>query len=353
MPNVFNPKTAVLRLGFVALADSAPLLLAEHLGLFAAHGVNVRLQREVGWATIRDKIIYGELDAAQAPAGLLVATNCGVSCIPTPCVTALVLNLHGNAITLSRQLREKGVQDGTSLAAHARSRDEPLTFGVVHPLSSHHILLRQWLQASGIHPEHGARIVVVPPAQIHRHLAAGNLDGFCVGEPWNSLAVLRKTGWCVATSADLAPGHPEKVVLVTESFAEKRGAEHLALVAALNEACAFCEEAANRTYVAEVLARGTFAGTPPESLTRSLVGPFAYGDGRTRDSQGLHIFSGDRANEPTGDKLRWVLNGLESTGILASGALPSAAASARWFRPDLYRKALRTSSAQEMTANHS
>jgi ABC-type nitrate/sulfonate/bicarbonate transport system substrate-binding protein len=224
---------------------------------------------------------------------------------------------------------------------------------VVHPLSSHHILLRQWLQASGIHPEHGARIVVVPPAQIHRHLAAGNLDGFCVGEPWNSLAVLRKTGWCVATSADLAPGHPEKVVLVTESFAEKRAAEHLALVAALNEACAFCEEAANRTYVAEVLARGPFAGTPPESLTRSLVGPFVYGDGRTRDSQGLHIFSGDRANEPTGDKLSWVLNGLESTGILASGELPSAAASARWFRPDLYRKALPTSSPQELATHHS
>jgi ABC-type nitrate/sulfonate/bicarbonate transport system substrate-binding protein len=330
---------SVLRIGFVALADCAPLAVAEEMGLFAAAGLRVELRREVGWATIRDKIIYGELDAAQAPAGLLVAANCGLGCIPTPCLTAMVLNLHGNGITLSMHLRGKGVQDAASLAAHARCSEEPLTFGVVHHLSSHHILLRQWLRGAGLQPDKDVRIVVVPPAQIHRHLAAGNLDGFCVGEPWNSLAVMKKTGWCVATSPDLAPGHPEKVLLVTESFAKQRRSEHRLLLAALHEACAYCERAENRDHIAELISGIRYVATSEESLRRSLSGPFAYGDGRTREAQGLHIFSGDRCNEPSGDKLRWLLHGLESTAILPSGTVPHPSQSARWFRSDLYRDA--------------
>ena len=331
--------TPALRIGFVALADCAPLVVAQERGLFSAAGLRVELHREVGWATIRDKIIYGELDAAQAPAGLLVAANCGIGCIPTPCVTALILNLHGNGITLSMSLRREGVENGPSLAAHARSREEPLTFGVVHSLSSHHILLRQWLRKAGLHPERDVRIVVVPPAQIHRHLAAGNLDGFCVGEPWNSLAVLKRTGWCVATSPDLAPGHPEKVLLVTEAFTKKRKSEHQLLVASLLEACAYCELPEHRDAIADLLSADRFVATSPEALRRSLSGPFAYGDGRTCEAAGLHIFSGDRCNEPSGEKLRWLLHGLQSTEIVPAGTLPELSESARWFRSDLYRDA--------------
>ena len=180
-----------LRLGFLALTDAAPLVVAQELGLFADHGLRVQLGREVGWATIRDKVAFGELDAAPAPAPMLWATQLGLGGAPMAVCTGLVLNLHGNAITLSERLWTAGVRDAATLRAEALSRrgEKKLTFGIVFPFSHHHLLLRQWLQAARLDPERDVRIAVVPPAQMFRNLAAGTLDGYCVGEPWNTLAV--------------------------------------------------------------------------------------------------------------------------------------------------------------------
>ncbi|MEY5011350.1 MAG: hypothetical protein RLZZ253_2489 [Verrucomicrobiota bacterium] len=142
-----------------------------------------------------------------------------------------------------------------------------------------------------------------------------------------------------ATSPDLAPGHPEKVLLVTESFTKRRSSEHRLLLAALQEACAYCELPEHRDAIADLLSADRFVATSPEALRRSLSGPFAYGDGRTCEAAGLHIFSGDRCNEPSGEKLRWLLHGLQSTEIVPAGTLPELSESARWFRSDLYRDA--------------
>ncbi|MES2697054.1 MAG: ABC transporter substrate-binding protein [Verrucomicrobiota bacterium] len=206
-----------MRVGFLALTDAAPLAVAQELGIFARHGLRVELCREIGWATIREKIIYGELDAAQAPAPMLWSTQLGIGCRACDVLTAFVLNLHGNALTLSRALWEAGVRDGTSLREHARTRpaQSPLTFGAVFTFSSHHLLLRDWLRAAGLDPERDVRIVVVPPAQMFRNLAAGTIDGFCSGEPWNSVAVREGAGWCPTWSAAQQPGHVEKVLMVT------------------------------------------------------------------------------------------------------------------------------------------
>ena len=125
---------------FVALADCAPIVMARELGLFARYGIEVELHREVGWATIRDKILYGELEAAHAPAGLLVAASCGLGSVRADCLTGLVLNLHGDAITLSANLWRRGVRDGRSLCKEVAQGGEPLIFGVAYQYSSHSFL---------------------------------------------------------------------------------------------------------------------------------------------------------------------------------------------------------------------
>src|SRR4051812_7865125 len=257
-----------LRVGYVPLNDAAPLIMAQELGIFAKYGVEVELSREFGWATIRDKGLYGELDAAHAVAGLVFAATLGIGCVARPCVTGLVLNLHGNAITLSNELRAHGVHDAATLRREVeRTRGKRrMIFGVASLYSSHNFVLREWLRRAGIDPVSDVEIVTVPPPQMHDNLRAGNVDGYCVGEPWNSLAVMRRTGWCVATSAELAPRHPEKVLMTRATFAAQRPAEHTALMAALLEACAFCDRPENRERVMEALAQPAYLDAPIHAL---------------------------------------------------------------------------------------
>ncbi len=329
-----------IRLGFVALADCAPIVMAWELGLFADYGVEVELHREVGWATIRDKIIYGELDAAHAPAGLVVAASCGLGSIQVECLTGLVLNLQGNAITLSEDLWGRGVRDGHTLCDLVRNDSRRLVFGVVHPYSAHSCLLRIWLRDHGVDPKHDVQIVTVPPPQVHANLRAGHLDGYCVGEPWNSLAVLSRTGWCVSTSMDLAPLHPEKVLMVRKDFASKSERDHLALIAALLEACAFCNMPENRERLIETLAQSKYVNGPIQALRMGMGGVFDYGHGRTEKRSRFHIFAGDGANEPTPEKASWVIDNLLASGLVTDPTLIERERAVEWFRADIHQQAL-------------
>jgi len=342
LPDAKRPQAA-LRLGFVPLTDCAPLVMAQELGIFRKYGINVVLSRELGWATIRDKVIYRELDAAHAVAGMPFAATLGLGSIRCDCLTALVLNLHGNAITLSNDLWKKGVRDGTSLRGEIlRSRGRRVfTFGVVYPFSSHNFLLRDWLSASGIHPERDVRLVVVPPPQMAANLKAGHLDGFCAGEPWNSVAVQSGAGWCVAASAELDPGHPEKVLMVRREFAGKRTEEHLALVAALLDACEFCAEPENRDEIVATLSRPEYVGVPAALLRRGLDGRFDFGQGRVRTVPDFNIFYRDDANEPSSGKAAWVLQHLRDRGLCREPAALNFALGRSVFRLDLFEQAVR------------
>jgi ABC-type nitrate/sulfonate/bicarbonate transport system substrate-binding protein len=328
-----------LRIGFTALADCAPIILARELGLFAKYGVEVRLSREVGWATIRDKIIYGELDAAHAPAGMVVGVSCGIGAVQTECLTGVVINLHGNAITLSQRLWREGVREGKSLRQYIAVSRERLTLGYVYQHSSHGFMLRNWLQANAIDPERDVRLVVVPPAQVHTNLKAAHIDGYCVGEPWNSLAVMSRVGWIAATSAELEPGHPEKVLMVRRSFAEAREAEHLALIAAVIEAGRFCDAPENRERVIETLAQPEVINAPFEAVRMSLSGLFDYGHGRVEKTGGQHLFHANGANEPTREKADWVITNLVRSGIVPDSTLIPPGTAERCFRADIYHAA--------------
>ena len=338
MPKAAPARNRPIRLGYVALADCAPIVMAHELGLFEQYGLKVQIHREAGWATVRDKIIYGELDAAQAPAGLMVAVSCGLGCVQADCLTALVLNLHGNGITLSLKLWKCGVRDGDTLRKHLQTISEPLVFGVVHPFSSHSCLLRTWLKAHRIQPDREVKIVTVPPAQMTANLRARHLDGYCVGEPWNAQAVLSRIGWCAATSAELAPGHPEKVLMVQRKYAEQHEEEHLALIAALLESCRFCDAPENRERLVEILGQRKYVGVSAQALRLSLGGLFDFGNGRIEKVPDFHVFSRGGANEPTLDRAHWVIRQMHATGLADPLSTPQDAA-AEWFRSDIFHRA--------------
>jgi len=329
-----------LRLGFLALTDAAPLVAAQELGLFTHHGLRVQLTREAGWATIRDKISFGELDAAPAPAPMLWAAQLGLGCAPVDVCTGLVLNLHGNAITLSNRLRAAGVHDDATLRTEALRRrgENKLTFGVVFPFSTHHLQLCQWLRAAGLDPEKDVHIAVVPPAQMFRNLVAGTLDGYCAGEPWGSLAVQRNEGWCPVWSAALSPGHVEKILLVREEFARRRAAEHTALIAALAAAAAWCDEPRHRRQLVDLLASPVYLHLPPAIIAPALLGRFGCGHGRVESVPDFHVFSRGDAGAPTAARAVSIQGELVAAGLvprfLADPALPR-----RLFREPLYREA--------------
>lgn len=329
-----------LRLGFAALTDAAPLIAAKELGLFALHGLEVELRREIGWATVRDKIVFGELDAAQAPAPLLWAAQLGLGGTQCDVLTALVLNLHGNAITLSSRLHAAGVRDPRTFRVEALRRHGAarLTLGVVHLYSSHHLQLRQWLLSAGLDPEKDVCIVVVPPAQMFRNLVAGAIDGYCAGEPWGTVAVEAGQGWCPTWSARLSPGHVEKVLMVRADFAHNRSAEHLALVAALHTACAWCDVPANRPQLIEWLAEPRYLDVSIHTIRPALMGRFNDGAGHVESVSDFHIFSRGDANVPSPAAASTLQGELSAAGLLPN-PLPIADLPTRLFRADLYRAA--------------
>jgi ABC-type nitrate/sulfonate/bicarbonate transport system substrate-binding protein len=346
-----SANTKPLRVGFLALTDAAPFIVAEQRGLFARRGLRVALQREIGWATIREKIIYGELDAAHAPAPMLWATQLGLSCPPSDVLTALVLSLHGNAITLSNALWVAGVRDAETLRNHAHTQRarHPLTFGVVFRFSSHHLHLLEWLRAAGLAPERDVRIVVVPPAQMFRNLAAGTIDGYCSGEPWNTLAVREGTGWCPTWSAAQAPGHIEKVLMVTRRFAETHPTEHALLISALTEACAWCDEPQNREPLAQLLADARYLNVSARVIAPALLGKFDCGHNHVETVPDFHVFHRGDANIPTAAKAAALQRSLGAAGLLSPAAASDSELPRRLFREDLHRDSLHHHPLHELT----
>jgi ABC-type nitrate/sulfonate/bicarbonate transport system substrate-binding protein len=329
-----------LRLGFLALTDAAPLIAAQALGFFRHHGLTVELHREVGWATIRDKVIYGELDGAHAPAPMLWAARLGLGCAPADVTTAFIFNLHGNALTLSRRLWTQGVRDTATLRTTAllRRGENKLTFGIVFPHSMHHVLLRQWLTRAWLDPDRDVRIAVVPPAQMFRNLAAGTLDGFCAGDPWNTVAVREGCGWSPACSARLSPGHVEKVLMVRDSFAGRQAAEHAALVAALTRAAAWCDQPENRRELAALLAAPEHLDLPATLIEPALLGRHAIHADEEEAVPDYHVFHRGEANAPTAARATALQHELVAAGLLPRSLL-TPSLPRRLFREDLFREA--------------
>ncbi|MGF1530821.1 MAG: CmpA/NrtA family ABC transporter substrate-binding protein [Puniceicoccaceae bacterium] len=331
----------VLSLGFVPLVDCAPLVAAYEWGFFKNEGLEVKLSREIGWASIREKLIYGELEAGQALAPLLFRIKLGLGCAISGVMTAFVLSLQGNAITLSRDLRNCGVQDAKTLGKLVRSQlPRRMKFGVVSLYSMHHILLRSWLAGGGIDADRDIKLVVLPPRQMCQSLASGSLDGYCVGEPWNTVAVSEKTGWCPVVGGELSPLHIEKVLLVRGDFAAVRAQEHAAMIRALHAAAAACDGLEGRRELVKLLSRREYLNVPQALLAPSLIGPFSCGDGSPQAEGRFHIFHRGDANLPSVDRGYRLFRDMQVAGLIPDSIDDPTALLNSIFREDLYREAL-------------
>ncbi|HAV64015.1 MAG TPA: hypothetical protein DCY13_16820 [Verrucomicrobiales bacterium] len=345
-----------VRLGFIPLTDCAVLVAAREQGFFARHGLDVRLCREPSWANIRDKVDSGALDGAHMLAPMALAAGQGVPGAGIrPITTAFSLGLNGNAITVSRGLYQR-LQEAdpvamatrpitaralkTVIAADQRAGRPPLTFATVFSFSAHDLQLRYWLAAAGIDPDRDVRLVVIPPPRVADHLEAGLIDGYCVGEPWNSLAVEEGTGCCVATSSDLAPLHPEKVLLLRPAFAQRHPDAAARLVAALIESCRFCDVPRNWTLIREVLTHLHYLNAPMSSLLNETGVPFNIAHPTIRSHHQFTIFHRYRANAPTAERAHWLLAQLVHHRLVPAPSETVRERLLAGFDPGLFSRAL-------------
>jgi ABC-type nitrate/sulfonate/bicarbonate transport system substrate-binding protein len=340
-----HKSTRWLNVGFAATIDCAIMVAAQELGLFRKYGLAVRLRREVGWATIREKLLHEELDAAAAHASMLFSIYCGIGVVRRSCLTGMLLGYNGSAITLSKELWDLGVRDAASLGEAIRRHKgkRAFTFGVVLELSSQNFNLRKWLRAGGIDPDRDVRTVVIPSALVYETFRAGHLDGYCVAEPWNSAAALDGTGWIAATTSEIEPDHPEKVLLVLRDFAERRHEEHLRMIAALIEASRFCDEPESRPELARMLSQPQYFDVDRALLANALVGPFESGQGR-RSVKDFVIYDSRRAGAPTRAKGKWVFDLVQKIGGNESNPALRGEIISKIFREDIFRKASRLAS---------
>ncbi len=303
-----------LEIGFIPLTDCAPLVVAKEKGFFAKHGLtDVTLSREPSWKEIAKGVGTGRLDAAQMVAGMPLALTLGAGGkTPVPIVSPMTLSRNGNAITLSKKFYEQGVRTLADFkAAIASTPDKVHTLGMVHPASMHNLLLRYWLASGGIHPDRDVSLTVIPPPQMVANLIAGNIDGYCVGEPWNSRAVYEGLGFVIATDLDLWAGHPEKVLGVREDWANNYPQTHLALVKALLEACDYCDNHLHREEILELLCRTEYVGTNPAYTRLGFIDPYNRGDGtQPKHLLNFNQFHVDKANYRDRSELLWILTQL-------------------------------------------
>ncbi|MBD2021502.1 ABC transporter substrate-binding protein [Leptolyngbya sp. FACHB-36] len=302
-----------LDIGFIPLTDCAPLVVAKERGFFAKHGLEeVNLCREPSWKAIADGISLRRLDAAQMVAGMPLALTLGIGGNdPLPIVCALVTSRNGNAITLSKHFYNEGVRSLPDFkAALDRTPDSVHTLGVVHPTSMHNLMLRYWLAAGGIDPDRDVNLAVIPPAQMVANLTAGTIDGYCVGEPWNTRAVREDLGFVVATDLDIWAGHPEKILGVREDWVNQYPQTHLALVRALIEACDYCDDRRNREDIVELLSLPQYLNTSPDVIRPGFLTPYDRGTGEPQPLYRYNQFYVDQSNCPGRAEGLWVLTQL-------------------------------------------
>jgi NitT/TauT family transport system ATP-binding protein len=344
-----------LRIGFIPLADAAALLIAVDKGFCAAEGLDVELVREVSWSNVRDKLNIGIFDAAHLIAPIAIASSLGLGHIKVPIVAPFVLGVNGNAITVSPALHAalsqaaEGDMRDPIVSAQALARvvaerkaggQEPLTFGMTFPYSTHNYHLRFWMAAGGVDPDQDVRLVVLPPPYMVESLQNGHVDGFCVGAPWNSVAVDLGAGHILHFVSEILARAAEKLLAVRRRWAEEKPEVLARLVRAHQAAADFIEDAKNRDEVATLLAAPNRIGVAPEVIRRTLEGRLKVSpDGAVRTDERYLLVGRDMAARPDPVQAAWLYAQMVRWGQAPLSREMQAAAKAVW-RPDLYDAAL-------------
>ncbi|WP_297105696.1 CmpA/NrtA family ABC transporter substrate-binding protein [uncultured Devosia sp.] len=340
-----------LTAGFLPLLDSALLVLAHELGIAEDEGFTLGLTRESSWANIRDRTALGHFDMALVLAPMPIAANLGLTPIATPMIAPVMTGLGNNAITVSAEIwaamSDAGAPGdlaagpaGKALAQVVRTTPRKLRFGVVHQTSSHNYELRYWLAASGIRPDHDIEIVVLPPPLLPEALGAGGLDGYCVGEPWNSVGVARFGARIATTKSNIWQWSPDKAMGMRADWAKQNPELVAATIRAIYRAGLWCEKEENRMEAARIMSAPAYLNQPVEIVARALTGQI---DGGTKivSLSDFYVPHAGAANFPWKSHALWYYSQMVRWGEVQPSRAKAEAAAAT-FRPDLYREAVRS-----------
>lgn len=349
------PEVSTVHAGIIPLLDCAPLVVAAEFGFAEKYNLRLEISREQSWASIRDKVTIGHLDCAHMLGPMVIASTLGIGHVRTPLIAPMALGLNGNAITVSNDLHDRLIAAGlgggdvlsgaralkTVIDADRAAGRPPLTFGVVFPFSAHNYELRGWLAAAGINPDFDLRLVVIPPPLMVANLDQGLIDGFCVGAPWNAVAVEAGVGEIVTTKSRIWHNGPEKVLGVRATWAAAHPRTLNALIRALVEAAQWVERPENRRAVAETLAAPHYLGIAAPILAQAMAGdlPGRAPGGAANDPDFITFFRDD-ATFPWRSHAAWFTEQMIRWRQIDQDTDVCALAE-QVYRPDIYRDAVR------------
>jgi len=347
------PEKTKLKIGFIALTDCAPLVIAKEKGFFKAEGLDVHVAKEGGgWPGIQQKVISGEYDFSHALAGMPIAATLGIN--GNAHLQALLsLDFNGNAITYGNNIikeMEKYGLDKTERPVTAASLKkyidakrakegknyQPLSFGMVHPVSTHNYELRYWMASSGIRPDQDCTIKPFPPPTMPSNLIAGNIEGYCVGEPWNSRIVLKGKGSALVTNYDIWNNNPEKVLQARADFVKKNPETTKAVMRAVIKAQKWLDESwENREEAIGYLAKRNYVNAPKNVLRKSMSGTFLYNKGVDSANPMFNVFANNYAAYPFYSHGMWFVTQMYRWGQLDK-PVDMKALIEKVYRPDLF-----------------
>jgi nitrate/nitrite transport system substrate-binding protein len=312
------PEKKEVRIGFIPLTDCASVVMASVLKFDEKYGVKIIPTKEASWAGVRDKLVNGELDMAHVLYGLVYGVHLGVGGPKKDMAVLMTLNQNGQAITLSKKLADKGAVDAASLAKAMAADKRDYTFAQTFPTGTHAMWLYYWLASAGINPLKDSKVITVPPPQMVANMRVGNMDGFCVGEPWNHRAVIDGIGITAATTQDVWRDHPEKVLGTTGEFVKKNPNTARAVMMAVLEASRWIDTGlVNKNKMAETIADKSYVNTSVDAINQRILGRYQNGLGRTWDDpHHMKFFNDGAVNYPYLSDGMWFLTQHKRWGLL-------------------------------------
>jgi nitrate/nitrite transport system substrate-binding protein len=313
-----KPEKEEVKIGFIPLTDCASVVMASVLGIDKKYGVKIIPTKEASWAGVRDKLVNGELDFAHVLYGLVYGVHLGTSGPKKDMAVLMTLNQNGQAITLSKKLAEKGAVDAASLAKLMNTDKREYTFAQTFPTGTHAMWLYYWLASVGVNPLKDAKVITVPPPQMVANMRVGNMDGYCVGEPWGHRAIADGIGITAATTQDIWPDHPEKVLGTTAEFAKKYPNTARAVTAAILEAGKWIDAGLqNKMKMAETIADKAYVNTSVDVINQRILGRYQNGLGKTWDDKNhMKFFADGNATFPYLSDGMWFLTQHKRWGLL-------------------------------------
>ncbi|MDM0016278.1 CmpA/NrtA family ABC transporter substrate-binding protein [Variovorax saccharolyticus] len=291
-----KPEKEEVKIGFIPLTDCASVVMASVLGIDKKYGVKIVPSKEASWAGVRDKLVNGELDFAHVLYGLVYGVHLGIGGPKKDMAVLMTLNNNGQAITLSKKLADKGAVDGASLAKVMGKEKAEYTFAQTFPTGTHAMWLYYWMAANGINPLKDAKVITVPPPQMVANMRVGNMDGYCVGEPWGQRAIMDGIGITAITTQDIWKDHPEKVLGTTGDFVKKYPNTARAVTAAIIEAGKWIDTGLqNKNKMAETIADKSYVNTSVDAINQRILGRYTNGLGKNWDDPNHMKFYGDGA----------------------------------------------------------